>query len=127
MQKSTAITRSTRQKGNSSKENLSAKDAEQGPGLEKRICSVAGTGPVKVKNTTGSNKSGFHFLSSRSHRCWRLHVFGCMCMIQDGTKERSGLCFTPNVTIFSDLQDLGSTRLSWVRMKKIFVGQMSSK
>lgn len=52
MQKSTAITRTTGQEGNSSKENLSAKDAEQGLGLEKQICSMAGTGPAKVKNIT---------------------------------------------------------------------------
>lgn len=124
MQKSTAITRTTGQEGNSSKENISAKDAEQGLGLEKRICSMAGTGSCQGQE---HHNLGFHFLSSRSQRCWWLRVFGCMCGTHDGTKERSGLCFTPNVTTFSDLQDLHSTRLSWVRIKKIFVGQTFSK
>lgn len=103
MQKSTAITRSTRQEGNSSKENLSAKDAEQGPGLEKRICLVAGTGPVKVKNVIGSNKSGFHFLSSRSHRCWQLHVLAAFVrhrMAEGKGLDYALLLMSPSFQIF---------------------------
>lgn len=90
---------------------------------------MAGIGPLKVKNISGSDNFGLLFLASRESQILVAARAGRPCDVY-GTGRRQGrecvvdLLMVPS---FLDLRELHSTGLSWAHTKKISSGRMFSK